>query len=116
MSKNKLPQEVIDYIAIMHKILNEDAQTKNDIFGNEYVDEKTFWQLFENQSMINWAKNGDPVLTPEEFKDVQMKTVKLGLEESFAKLVELGLVSESEEGFQITDEGIEAYKRANEEK
>jgi len=113
--KEQLPEEVADYIAIMHKILTEDEEAYNDVFGSEYVDPKTFWQLFENQSMINWAQNGDPVLTPEQFKEVQLSTVKLSMEESFDKLVSLGLVEETEEGFKITEEGINAYKRANDQ-
>jgi len=116
MKKNNIPDEVAGYIAAMHSILTEDEEAKKDIFGNEYVDPKTFWQLFESQSMINWSKTGDPVLNADQFKDVQLSTIKLGLEESFKKLTSMGLIEEHEDGFKVTDEGIEAAKRAEKEK
>ena len=115
-NKPNLPEEVVDYIAIMHNILNEDEEVYTSIFGHEFVDEDTFWNLFETKSMLNWTETGDPALTPDQFKEVQLQTVKLAMEVSFDKLKELGLVEESEEGFKITPEGIEAFNRAKEEK
>lgn len=111
--ENNLPETVTAYIAAMHDIMSDDKQMKAEILENEMIDQKVYWSMFETVAMSNYVNNeGDPALTPEQFKEVMINTVKATMESSIEKMKDLGLIEEEEGGLKITEKGIDAFKRA----
>lgn len=109
--ENNLPEIVAGYLAAMHDIMQDDPEMRKDILENDYVDQKVYWNLFETMAMENYANNdGDPALTPEQFKTCMIEAMKADIEKTMQELVKKGLVEETDEGFKATEEVILAMK------
>jgi len=117
MKENNLPETVAAYLAAMNDIMSSDKQMKSEILDNDLIDKKMYWQLFETAAMNNYVNNeGDPSLTANQFKEVMITCMNISMEGRLQKMVSDGLIEEGDGGFKITDDGIKAYKRAQENK
>ncbi len=117
MKRTNIPETVAAYLAAMNDIMNEDKQMKSEILENKLIDQKVYWSLFESAAMNNYAVNdGDPSLTPNQFKEVMVKCMKVSMEKSLMTMKEDGLIEETDGGFKITEKGKKAYVRAKENK
>ena len=117
MKENNLPETVAAYLAAMNDIMSSDKQMKSEILDNDLIDKKMYWQLFETAAMNNYVNNeGDPSLTANQFKEVMITCMNISMEGRLQKMVGDGLIKEGSGGFKITDEGMKAYKRAQENK
>ena len=115
-SKNSnLPEDVELYIETMKSLIHNDEEAYNDVFGkSEWTDEDIFWELFEAKVMINWSESGEPALTPEQFKAVHFETVKISMEQSLQKLVNMGLIEQTDDGFMATQKGANVFNQNKE--
>jgi len=111
MKSKKLPDTVSAYIQAMHDIMECDQQMKTDILENQLFSQDIYWKLFEGKAMLNYVDNdGDPALTPEQFKEVGLSAMKIAMEGSLQKMVNLGLLEEHEDGFKITQKGKDTFE------
>lgn len=111
LTNSNLPEKVKLYIETMKSLIYNDKESYNDVFGkSEWTDEEIFWELFESKAMMNWSESEDPALSPEQFKSVHFETVKIAIEQSMQKLVNMGLVEQTEEGFTATEKGVKTFK------
>lgn len=101
---NKLPPVVGTYIQAIRQSIESDPMSVADLF-NEYVSPEYFWPALEAKSMSKYAETNDPVLTPEEFKDVHFEVFKYSMDQAFESLKEKGIIEESSEGFTLTQLG-----------
>jgi hypothetical protein len=101
-----IPEHVVHYIVSMKEIITQDKQANKDIFENEFIDNDVWWSIFETKVMINYANNGNPAITPEQFKEVHIEAMKISIEETLQSLVDKGLAKETPDGFKSTQDGI----------
>jgi len=97
-NKNQLPDIVAGYIAAMQDMIEEDPEMKKTIFKDGALNKKTYWNVFETVAMKNYIENGNPVLSPEQFKEVFFTSLKIEMEKSINDLKKKGILEENENG------------------
>ena len=103
---HKLPEEVKTYIQAIRQSIETDPMSVSDLF-NEYVTPENFWPALEAKSINKFAEKNDPVLTPEEFKDVHFEVFKVSMDQAFEALKDKGIIEETDEGMTLTKLGKE---------
>jgi len=101
-----IENEVNDYVSEFRKMIENDQESLQDLFDNEYADADFFWEMFKQQSLLNMIERDSPELTTTEFKEVHRKMFLKSIIETMEELKEKGLVTGNDiEGYQLTNTG-----------